>query len=117
MRYRQSGSGVAPACRRLSGGRPRPPRESCKAFARNRQRPEYKKIQVGGTPASAESDGRLRATFPRPVVLLCFRASRQCYFDTFLGDLLVSVLSNSFADGGGGTALLNTMALALTSLP
>ena len=42
---------------------------------------------------------------------------RKIYFPRFFGDRLVSVRSNSFAEAGAGTALLNTMALALTSLP
>src|ERR1700694_3312750 len=44
-------------------------------------------------------------------------SSHQGFFDSFFGDLLSSVDSNNSADGGGGTALSNTMSLAFISFP
>jgi hypothetical protein len=39
------------------------------------------------------------------------------FFDLFTGECLFNTRSNSFADGGAGTAFANTMSFALTSFP
>jgi hypothetical protein len=46
-----------------------------------------------------------------------FGFRNQVYLDRFLGDFLSKVRNNSAAEGGGGTALSKTIALAATSFP
>jgi hypothetical protein len=89
----------------------------CKTCTPKPSVPNRQQNRVSGTPALLGiCQAVTHARYPVSCSSL-LKAFRRCYFDAFLGDLLVRVLSNSCADGGGGTALLNTMALALTSLP
>ena len=73
-------------------------------------------LKVGRTPGTDRLLFRASQAFS-PGAAVPGKPTTASYFDTFLGDLFVSVLSNSFAEGGAGTALLNTTSFALTSLP